>query len=107
MKRASTKGRSSSPRRASVLCGSSRAQRRAASKSNSATSESELQLRIDLSSRLLERLGEVVFERDRRQRELDQVRIGLDAGLPLGLPDQGRTHPAAYTAALPAQETRL
>jgi hypothetical protein len=49
-------------------------------------SEAEFQLWIDLASRLLERVRKVVFKRDRRQCELDQVRIGLDARLPLGLP---------------------
>jgi len=48
------------------LCGSSRAQRRAASKSNSVTSEAELQLWVDFASRLLERLSEVVLKCDRR-----------------------------------------
>src|SRR6266404_1301607 len=102
-----TNGSSSSLRRASVFCGSNRAQRRAASKSNSATSETELQIRVDLAARLLECFRKVVLKRDRGQSELDQVRIGLDTCLPFGLPDQGRTHPAADAAALFAQKTGL
>src|SRR5215813_732820 len=84
-----TNGSSSSPRRASVFCGSNRAQRRAGSKSNSATSEAELQLWVDPAASLLERFREVVFKRNRRQSKLYQVRISFDARLPLGLPHQG------------------
>src|SRR5260370_41605487 len=102
-----TNGSAASSLRAIVFCGSNRAQRRAASKSNSAISEAELQLWIDLASRLLERLREVVLERDRRQRKLDQIRIGLNTRLPLGLPDQCRAYPAADPAAFLAQKTRL
>src|SRR5712675_623063 len=102
-----TNGSSSSPRRASVVCESNRAQRRAASKSNAATSEAELQLRIDLASSLLERRREVVLERDRRQRKLDQIRIGLDARPPLGLLEQFGANPTADPPALLAQKTGL
>src|SRR6187401_2078939 len=80
-----TNGSSLSRRHASVLCGSKRAHRRAASKSNSATSETELQLLVDLATRLPEHVCEVILERDRRQGKLDQVRICLDACLPFGL----------------------
>src|SRR5260221_9499775 len=83
-----TNGSSSSPRRASVFCGSNRAQRRAASKSNSATSEAELQAGIDLAAPLPERLRELVLQRDGRERKLDQIRIGHDACLSLGLLDK-------------------
>ena len=58
-----TNGSSSSLRRVRVLCGSKRAQRRAASKSNSATSKTELQLRIDLATRLLEYVREIILKR--------------------------------------------
>src|SRR5215472_13164701 len=103
----STNGSSLPVRRASVFCGSNRAQRRAASKSNSATSETELHIRVDLAARFLERVREVVLKRDRGQSELYQVRIGLDTCLPFGLPDQGRTHSAADAAALFSQKTGL
>src|SRR6266700_1339807 len=100
-----TNGSSLSLRRVSVVCGSKRAHRRAASKSNSATSKTELQLRVGLATRLLEHVREVILKRDRRQSKLDQVRIRLDACLAFGLPDQCRAHPAANTTAFFVQET--
>src|SRR6266446_4373278 len=102
-----TNGSSLSRRRVSVLCGLKRAHRRAASKSNSATSKTELQLRVDLAARLLEHVCEVVLKRDRCQGKLDQVRIRLDACLAFGLLDQCRADAAANTAAFFAQETGL
>ena len=44
---------------------------------------------------------------DCRERKLDQVRMGFDARLPLGLLNQCLAHPAGDPATLPAQETRL
>ncbi len=60
-----------------------------------------------MPSGLPERPREIVLERDGRQRKLDQIGIGLDAGLALGLLDQGRAHPAADPAAFLAQQTGL
>jgi hypothetical protein len=66
--------------------------------------EAELQLWIDLASRLLECVRKVVFKRHCRQCELDQVRVSLDARLPLGLLDQCLAHPTANPAAFLAQQ---
>src|SRR5258708_6252101 len=75
------------------------------SKSNAPTSQAELPLRSDFAARLLQRHREVALERNCRQRKLDQIRIGLNARLPLGLLDQ-RAYPATDPAALLAEKTR-
>jgi hypothetical protein len=48
-------------------------------KSKSAKSEPELQVPIDLSARLLERLGKIFLKRDVREREFNQIRVALDS----------------------------
>ena len=90
----SAKGSAASVRRASVRRGSSRAQRRAAATSNPATSETELQVRVDRAADGLEGFGESVLQRDVGEGEFNEIGIGLDAGARLGLLDQGGAHAA-------------
>src|SRR5262245_28500498 len=101
----STNGSSVSARRAKVLRGSSLAQRTATSKSKPATSVAELQIGVDFAAGSLERLGEIVLQRDARQRELDQIGVGLDPGPPLGLLDERPAHPARDAAILILEQT--
>src|SRR5215469_2349467 len=100
-----TNGSSASGRRAKVCCGSNRAQRTAASKSKLTILEAELQTAVDFAANLLERLGELVLERNVCKGESDQVSVGLNARAFFGLFDQGRTDPTGDTAALFLEQT--
>src|SRR5580658_6069503 len=100
MRSPSMKGNASSGRRAIARRGSNRAHRRAASRSKAATSEAELQLRIDGAARFLEGIGKLVLESDGGQRKRNQLGIALDPCQPLRLLHQRRTDPHADPPAL-------
>ena len=85
-----TNGSSGSGRRAKVRCGSNRARRTAASKSKLTTLEAELQSAVGFAASVLERFGELVFERNVREGKSSQVAIGVDARAFLLLFDQTR-----------------